>query len=46
MGVVEKGKENISKPRNNLENYEEIRTSVRNSPMQEVETDGAATSQI
>ena len=46
VGVVEKGKENISKPENDLENYEEIRTSGRDSPTQEVETNGTATPQI
>lgn len=44
--MVEKSKENISKPENDPENYEEIRTSGRDSPTQEVETNGAAAPQI
>lgn len=46
VGMVEKGKENISRPENDLESYEEIRTSDRDSSTQEVEPNWTETPQI
>ena len=40
--MAQENKENKKKPENNSKNYEEVRTSVRYSPFQKMEADGAA----
>ena len=46
MEVVRKSEENTQEPQNNSAYYEEIRTSIRNSSSQKMETDGTTASQV